>query len=235
MIGAFQAWEAERETLEEVERRIHDNVPIEKLRERARDYLDIMFYLFPWLKVSPTATAVEVGPGVGYIMQAFLERRKVAQLIGLDVASSMIRQAHQRIARDGISPSALEFRHYDGVTFPFTDGSIDFFYSVAAIQHVPKPFAYNMFQEITRCLKPTGFAVVQLLGWDHLPSHPVPWKIEINQQIGNQVGHWHHYYERKELEIILEHGMSVPYYQIRQRGTFIWAAWCNSLDAFGQT
>ena len=81
----------------------------------------------------------------------------------------------------------------------------------------------------------TGFAVVQLLGWDHLPIHPEPWKIEIDQQVSDQVGHWHHYYGRKELEIILEHGMSVPYYQVRQRGTFMWVAWCNSLDAFSPT
>src|SRR5437588_10154634 len=105
MIAAFQTWEAERETLEDVERRIHDNVPIENLRARARDYLDIMFYLFPWLKVSPSGTAVEVGPGVGYIMQAFLERRKVAQLIGPRVASGMIKHAQQPMAREGVSPA----------------------------------------------------------------------------------------------------------------------------------
>ena len=67
MIAAFQAWEAERETLEDVERRIHDNVPVENLRARACAYLDIMFSLFPWLKVSPAGTAVEVGPGVGSV------------------------------------------------------------------------------------------------------------------------------------------------------------------------
>lgn len=232
MITAFQTWEAEGETLEDVERRIHDNVSLPELKDRARAYVKMMFELFPWAKVSPVGTAVEVGPGVGYIMEAFLERKGIAKLIGLDVASGMIKQARQRMLRDRIPPSLFEFVHYDGLKFPFEDASIDFFYSVAAIQHVPKPLAYNIFSEMTRCLKPQGFAIVHLLNWDQLPLHAEPWSSEVNRQIRNEEGHWHHYYAKEELEAVFENGLKVPYFQVRQRGTFIWVAWCNNLSAF---
>lgn len=229
MSSAFTTWEAQNETLEEVERRIHDGVADDQLHKRAQGYVNEMFALFPWLTVPTDGVIVEVGPGVGYIMQAIVERTAIRRVIGLDVAAGMSRHARARVARDGLSQSTYEFIAYNGVDFPFADHTVDFFYSVAAIQHVPKPLAYNILQEMMRCLKPTGALVVHLLSWDQLPHQHEPFAVEIRRQIKGEPGHWHHFYDRTELEQIMEHGLHVPYFHVRERGTSIWVACCNDL------
>ena len=172
----------------------------------------------------PAAAVVEVGAGVGYIMQAFAARTEVSKVVGLDVSAGMIAHARQRIARDGLPAERFEFRHYDGVKFPFNSASIDIFYSAAAIQHVPKPFAYNIFREMNRCLKPTGCAVVHLLSWDELALGHEPFSDEIDRQIGGAHGHWHHCYDYVELDRLLRHGLRIRNYDIREAGG-IWLAW----------
>lgn len=229
MNSAFATREAPNETLQQVERRIHDGAAENQLHERAQTYVNEMFALFPWLTVSPDGVTVEVGPGVGYIMQALAERIAARKVIGLDVAAGMIGHARARLARDGLSTSMYEFVPYDGLTFPFADHTVDFFYSVAAIQHVPKPLAYNIFLEITRCLKPSGACVLHLLSWDHLPRQHLSFSDEIHCQINAEEGHWHHFYDRTELERVMEHGLHVSYFQVRERGSHIWVAWSNDL------
>ncbi len=216
-------------TLEEVERRIHDGVADDRLHERAQRYVDQMFMLYPWLAVPPEGVIVEVGPGVGYIMQAIADRVGAQKLIGLDVAAGMIRHACARVARDGLASSKYRFVAYNGVDFPFADHSVDFFYSVAAVQHIPKPFAYNLLLEMMRCLKPTGCAVVHLLSWEQLAHQQVSFSTEIRSQILGEVGHWHHFYDRTELERIMEYGLRAPYFHVREYGTSMWVAWGNDL------
>lgn len=67
MNSAFATREAPNETLQQVERRIHDGAAENQLHERAQTYVNEMFALFPWLTVSPDGVTVEGGPGVGYI------------------------------------------------------------------------------------------------------------------------------------------------------------------------
>ena len=222
--SAASVWEESGRSLAAVEADIHDGVPLDQLQARADGYVNEIFRLFPWLKVAPDAVVVEVGPGVGYIMQAFAQRTGVSKVVGLDVSEGMIAHARQRIARDGLPAEQFDFRHYDGVKFPFDSASIDVFFSVAAIQHVPKPFAYNIFREMTRCLKPTGCAVVHLLSWDELAHGHEPFSDEIDRQVAGARGHWHHYYDYVELDRLLRHGLRIRSYDIREAGG-IWVAW----------
>jgi SAM-dependent methyltransferase len=222
--SAASVWEESGRSLVAVEADIHDGVPLDQLQARADGYVNETFRLFPWLTVAPDAAVVEVGPGVGYIMQAFARRTGVSKVVGLDVSAGMIAHARQRVARDGLPAERFDFRHYDGVKFPFKSASVDVFYSVAAIQHVPKPFAYNIFREMKRCLKPTGCAVVHLLSWDELALGHEPFSDEIDRQIGGAHGHWHHYYDYVELDRLLRHGLGIRNYDIREAGG-IWVAW----------
>lgn len=228
MHDAFKVWNLADEPLEAVEARIHDGVPREKLLDRAAGYAVRISKAAPWLKVRPSDAAfevVEVGSGVGYVMQAFAEQTGIDHVTGLDVAPTMVAQAKARLARDGLSPQRFRFQVYDGVTFPWGDGTIDLFYSVAAIQHIPKPYAYNVLLEMQRCLKPGGTAVVQLLTWDILARHHTGFAEEIKNQIRGTTTHWHHFYDHIELEAILVHGLHASEHNLPTEDVSIWAAW----------
>jgi len=225
MQDAFKTWDAAGETLEAVEARIHDGVPREKLHERAAGYARRVLRAAPWLHVNRADTIVEVGPGVGYIMQAVAEQSGAAAITGLDVAPSMIAHAQARLQRDGLSPDRFRFQHYDGARFPWPDETVDLFYSVAAIQHIPKPHAYNVFLEMHRCLRRRGTSVVHLLSWDFVARHQFDFAAEIRRQVAGVHTHWHHFYDRTELETILQHVLKAATFRFDEEHGSIWMAW----------
>jgi ubiquinone/menaquinone biosynthesis C-methylase UbiE len=222
---AHETWKGIGETLEQIEARIHDGAPPDQLLNRGRGYADAIARTAAIDKIPYDALCVEIGPGVGYIMQAFAEKTGVKQVTGLDIAEGMIEHARARLKRDGLSQEQFRFMLYDGVHFPFADSSVDFFYSVAAIQHVPKPFAYNIFAESCRCLRPGGTAVIHLLHWDHLKINPSPFLTEIHQQVSKSLGHWHHYYDEIEIRAVMQSLGTSP--MIRVDSATIWFTWTN--------
>lgn len=226
MAKAHDTWNLATEPLESVERRIHDGVPLRDLHGRAQGYAKgILGHYFTEATIPPRSDAnvVEIGPGLGYIMQAMMSETGVEKVIGLDIAEHMITHARKRILRDGLSFERFEFLHYDGVEFPFPNRSIDMFYSVAAIQHIPKPYAYNIFFEICRCLKPGGTAVIQLLHWNVILKDHVDLKAEISRQIKGANEHWHHYYDETEIGAILN---SIGVYpDITNYDGALWVRW----------
>src|SRR4051794_33214898 len=102
MHTAFKIWDQAEESLESVEARIHDGVPLDKLHDRANGYLNTMYTLFPQAAPKHGDVALEVGPGVGYIMQAVMNRFGPAEIIGLDVAPAMVAHAQARLKRDRV-------------------------------------------------------------------------------------------------------------------------------------
>jgi len=224
MHEAFKTWDLANESLESVEDRIHDGAPREKLHERAAECAQRVLSV-PWLRVAPEAAVAELGPGVGYIMQAMAQQAGLARIHGLDVAPAMIAHANARIRRDGLSPERFRFEHYDGVHFPWKDDTLDLFYSIAAVQHIPKPYAYNAFFEMNRCLKPGGTAFLQLLSWDFVPRQYHSFAEEVRNQVTGATTHWHHYYDREELEAILTHGLKPSMRILVPDGVSIWMAW----------
>jgi ubiquinone/menaquinone biosynthesis C-methylase UbiE len=224
MHDAFKVWDNAAEPLSSVEARIHDGVPIGILRDRAAGYVkDILSY--STVRLSPGATVVEVGSGVGYIMEAFARGSGVKRVTGLDVAPNMIERARERLSRDGVDIAEFDFKLYDGKVFPWPDRSVDFFYSVATIQHIPKPYAYNVLFEMQRCLKPGGGAVVHLLGWDQLSMHNYSFADEVQRQIGSQVSHWHHFYDKVELQAIADNAIKPSSLRITPVPGSIWLSW----------
>ena len=100
---AASAWDVQNETLEEVSARIHDGVPAHKLEWRAEAYFKHVINLFPHALQLRAAQILEIGSGVGYMLEA-IERRtrtiKHRQLIGLDISESMIELAKIRLAQN---------------------------------------------------------------------------------------------------------------------------------------
>ena len=209
---AFETWEARDETLESVEARIHDGAQREQLHARAASYLNTFERLFPKLTPKKGARLMEIGSGVGYVMEEALQRYKPASIVGLDVAAGMIKHARQRLRRDGVDARAVEFVHYDGIDVPLPDASIDYIYSVASLQHAPRAYCFRAMMEAWRLLRPGGNACIHLLAYSHFRKHVTPeaFRHEVQQQIHDRQGHWHHYYTAEEIEAILRYGIGVP-------------------------
>ena len=93
MHAAFKAWDRASEPLETTELRIHDGAPLEGLPKRAHWYLNTLRHLFPWTIPQPGAVLLDVGSGLGYVMEAALAQFEPRRVIGLDVAPSMIEKA----------------------------------------------------------------------------------------------------------------------------------------------
>jgi ubiquinone/menaquinone biosynthesis C-methylase UbiE len=204
---AAQTWNQERR-IEETSAAIHDGaVGEDALAERGRFYVEeLIFGSFPQAVPGSGAAILEIGSGLGWIMQAmntFLigKYRPPCSVTGLDIAPNMIEQAKQRL---GTAPP-FGFLLYDGITVPAPDASLDLIYSVAALQHVPRPFVFNLFFEMKRLLMPGAYSVFHLLSTEHLKTQEKwqPWRHEISNQIAAAQTHWHHFYTEKELRDVL--------------------------------
>lgn len=223
---AFSTWDVNANaSLEKVEERIHGRMS--DLRRRAANHVNALVQRFPWSAPPQGAQVMEIGSGVGYIMEAAVERLQPARIVGLDVAANMLELARERLRRDGKLEDRHEFVHYDGVTVPFPDDSLDYIYSVACIQHIPKPYAYNLFFEIQRLLKPGGFAALHMLAFSSIPalvkSSGQPFRAEVEKQLHNRAGHWHHFYSFDELFHLLSDGVGVDLLDIQEGPETIWA------------
>ncbi|HSN39656.1 MAG TPA: methyltransferase domain-containing protein [Burkholderiales bacterium] len=217
---AFDTWEGKGETLEAIEARIHDGVPVARLRERAEGYLNTFQTLYPESIPRRSSRIMEIGSGVGYVMEAALRRYHPVRLVGLDIAAGMIEFAKQRLRRDGVDTRSVEFVHYDGIDAPLPDASFDMIYSVASLQHAPKPFCFRAISEAYRLLATGGTAWIHLLAYSHFRENVTPerFRHELLQQIHNRSGHWHHYYTAEELAATLQYGIGVSqdHFQIRE-------------------
>jgi len=218
---AAQTWD-QKESLEDTNARIHDGVAGDKeLQERADHYVQHMvFGNFPQALPTADARILEIGSGVGWIMQSmktYLDRLGASpkQLIGLDIAPNMLAKARARLG----ASEAYTYLIYDGINIPLEKASLDLVYSVACLQHIPRPFVFNLFYEIRRLLKSTGFAVLHFLSTDWLPYTDsfMSWRNEIDNQLSGAKAHWHHYYTAKELHDVLK-ATGFEYVAVRNDG-----------------
>jgi ubiquinone/menaquinone biosynthesis C-methylase UbiE len=168
---------------------------------------DLLFRSFPHAVPAAGADVLEIGGGVGWIMQAmdaYLSRRGVPprRIVDLDIAPNMLAKAKQRLG----TGAPYEFLLYDGITIPLPEQSIDLIYSVSSLQHIPRPFVYNLFFEVKRLLRGNGFALLHFLSTDALAAQEnlQSWRTEINYQIKGIEAHWHHFYTQKELVGVLK-------------------------------
>lgn len=231
---AFKAWDRATEPLEITELRIHDGAPLEELSKRAHWYLNTLRQLFPWSVPQPGAAVLDIGSGLGYVMEAALQQFEPSRVIGLDIAPSMIEKAKARLQRDGVSDARLEFLLYDGITIPLPDHSIDYVYSVAALQHVPKLYVYNLFLEIKRILSLTGFCSIHLLSCNNIREHSrvVPFAQEIASQLRGEDTHWHHFYAFDELLRVLADGVEAKQIDIVDGEVSIWTCFAKMGPTF---
>jgi ubiquinone/menaquinone biosynthesis C-methylase UbiE len=192
------------ESLESISRRIHDGVPDERLMDRARGYRDWLFDTYPMARPGADTRVMELGSGVGWIMEAVLERFPVREIVGLDISANMVKRAQERFSH----PNA-RFVVYDGLQVPFEDGYFGIIYSVAAMQHIEKHVAFLLFEELYRILTVGGHAVIHLLAVDHIPDGVTAYRDECLNHVHNVPTHWHHYYSFDELFVLFSRVIGV--------------------------
>jgi ubiquinone/menaquinone biosynthesis C-methylase UbiE len=200
--GYATTWLAE-DSLDSLNKRIHDSAPLDQLLERANGYRDWIFSAIPEAAPPVGARMMELGSGVGWIMQAMLDAfPMVTELVGLDISPNMIQRAQERFQHP-----AARFQLYDGLTMPFQDAYFDVVYSVAAMQHIEKHIAFLLFEEIHRVLRKDGHALLHLLSVDHIMNTPWSYHDECMNHVRNVPTHWHHYYSFDELFVLFSHSI----------------------------
>lgn len=226
--AAVDAWNQRGASLEDVERFIHDGVPLDQLTQRADAYVSWLISYFPWAQPKPGAVVLEIGSGVGYLMQAALSQLDPARIVGLDAADGMIAHARARLARDGITDERIEFVHYDGRHISFADNSVDFVYSVASLQHIPRLLVYNLLFEIKRILKPTGYLSAQIMAFSHFirwgtkQEQMAEFRGQTEGQIRNKPFGWVTFYSFEELLYVLSCGVDVKDIHILEKDGNLW-------------
>jgi SAM-dependent methyltransferase len=103
--------------------------------------------------------ALDVGAGIGLVDEHLT--CPLARVVGLDVSRAMVERAAER------NPSA-EYVEYDGVTFPFENGSFDLVFASCVFHHVPVGERERLASEMARVTRPGGLTVIL----EHNPVNP---------------------------------------------------------------
>ncbi len=105
------------------------------------------------MAIKPGDRVLEVGVGTG--INAILYPRDCA-VTGVDLSSSMLEKAHERVARKGVRNVRL--LEMDAANLKFADDSFDIVYAPYVISVVPDPVAVT--REMWRVCRPGGRVII---------------------------------------------------------------------------
>lgn len=100
-----------------------------------------------------SGTALEVGPGPGYLGLDWLSKTEGTRLVGLEISANMIAIAEQNAQEEGLS-ERVEYVHGDACKMPFESGTLDAVFTNGSLHEWAEPLA--ILNEIARVLKPEG-------------------------------------------------------------------------------
>src|SRR6201996_666013 len=113
--------------------------------------------LAPWLKVRPGTRVLDVGCGVGRWSRMLAARGAI--VTGVDLSPTMIAQAQQRAAAEGVAPRC-QFRVQD-LSRLEVDGQFDVVLGVTVLQHILDPeLLRDAVRRMTSHLAPGGRMVL---------------------------------------------------------------------------
>ena len=111
--------------------------------------------------LTPGMRLLDVGCGPGSITLGLARAVNPGEVIGVDVAETVLDQARSLAAKDGIRN--VTFRQADATHLPFGDHSFDAVFAHTLLEHVPDPL--STLQELRRVLKPGGLIGVRDCDW----------------------------------------------------------------------
>lgn len=110
-----------------------------------------------------TARVLDFGAGVGYSVPHFRKHLPQAAITCLDVSRRSLAAGAARYANDAT------FRHFDGVTIPYEDGSFDVALASCVFHHIAHERHVALLAELRRVLAPGAALFV----FEHNPLNPL--------------------------------------------------------------
>lgn len=104
------------------------------------------------LEIRPGMRILDLGTGMGFLAFPIAETNPDAIIVGLDIVETALICNRQKAQEEQLDN--LSFVSYDGVHFPFEDGSFDLVITRYALHHFPD--IQDTFAEIARVLKEQG-------------------------------------------------------------------------------
>jgi SAM-dependent methyltransferase len=106
-----------------------------------------------------TLAVLDVGAGIGLVDEHLTSEFR--RVVGLDVSQQMVERAAER------NPEA-EYVTYDGMTFPFENGSFDVVFASCVFHHVSPDERAGLAAEMARVARPGGLVTIL----EHNPWNP---------------------------------------------------------------
>lgn len=111
---------------------------------------------------------LDFGAGVGNSLGPMRAAFPDSEIILLDPSSQSLDIARKRF------PGQADFRHFDGETIPYDDGSFDLVFAACVFHHIPENLHVGLIGEIGRVLADGGsFFLFEHNPWNPLTTHAV--------------------------------------------------------------
>ncbi len=110
-----------------------------------------------------SSTVLDFGAGVGYSIPFFARHLPRTRVTCLDVSSKSL------AIGAGKYGSVADFKHFDGVSIPYAEGTFDLALASCVFHHIPHAEHVALLGEIHRVLKPGGLLFV----FEHNPLNPL--------------------------------------------------------------
>jgi ubiquinone/menaquinone biosynthesis C-methylase UbiE len=129
--------------------------PQEAIEYDAMDFLEVntAFAESTLNLCSETALILDAGTGTARIPIIMCQRRPQWQIIGIDLAQSMLEIGRKNVEQAGLQQQ-IKLELVDAKQMPYPDAHCDMVVSNSIIHHLPNPLPF--LQEIKRVLKPNG-------------------------------------------------------------------------------
>jgi len=127
------------------------------------NYIDLM----P-VKGMDGLAVLDYGCGPGHDLVGFASESKPNRLVGMDVSSTSLAEAEDRMGMHGFT---AEFKHIreDAPLLPLQDNSMDVIHSSGVLHHTPDPV--RILREFRRVLRPGGYSQVMVYNYDSVWTH----------------------------------------------------------------
>lgn len=108
--------------------------------------------------VKDKALVLDIGTGTARIPLIMAQLRPQWQIIGIDLAESMIKLGKQNVEKEGKSQQ-ITLDLIDGKKTPYEDHTFDLVVSNSLVHHIPSPL--ELLKEINRIVKPQGTVLIR--------------------------------------------------------------------------
>lgn len=113
---------------------------------------DHLAKILQFIGIEKNMRILDLGCGSGYLAFPIAKRNRSCEVVGLDIVSDALEANRTKARNEGLGN--ISFVYYDGVDFPFEDGSFDLVITRYALHHFPD--IDHSIHEVSRVLRADG-------------------------------------------------------------------------------